>query len=126
MWNEDKHKMLPIILVTSNAFSTIPTRSSLPPWIVHKDDSFEFLPERILDPDPDTESLDFSHSDYLVRIGAEVGRIKVPAWRSFMRIEDVGEVTPRVALEGLRPLDATLERLADYVKLILDSVCLPS
>lgn len=81
MWNKDKHVALTVVLITSNQFSLIPTRSTLPPWIVKKADSVEFLPDRVNDPDPDAEILDFSHSDKVVKLNAEVGRIMVPSWR---------------------------------------------
>jgi hypothetical protein len=121
MWNQEKHKTLPIIMLTPNQFSMIPTRLTLPPWIVRTADSIEFLSERIRDPDPDAETYDFTHADLILRAGAEVGRMKVPAWRPRSSIEDVGEVIPRVALEDARPIHATIERLADFVQLILSS-----
>jgi hypothetical protein len=125
MSNQDKHQRLSIVLLTPNAFSTIPTRFSLPPWVVRTNDSFEFVPERVGDPDPDTEDFDFSHAGQRAELGAEVGRVRVPAWRSLPQIEDAGEVTPRIALDGIRPISATLERLADHVQLISSSVELP-
>lgn len=112
----------PIVMLTPNQFSTIPTRFSLPPWIARTSDSIEFLPERILDHDPDAEAFDFAKADVSLGVGAEVERMRVPAWRPNTHIEDAGEITPRVALENARPIHATLERLADYVKLILSSV----
>jgi len=121
--NQDKHRRLSIVLLTPNQFSTIPTRRSLPPWIVRTGDSFEFRPEHISDIDPEAEEHDFSHADLCTELGAEVGRIKAPGWNSIPSIDDVGEVTPRLACDGPRPLFATLERLADYVQLILDSFC---
>lgn len=120
--NQDKHQRLSIVLLTPNAFSTSPTRFSLPPGIIRAGDSFEFLPERVSDPDPEAEDFDFSHASQRVELGIEIGRIKVPAWRLLPRIEDAGEVTPRVALDRTRPIFTTLERLADYVQLILSSV----
>lgn len=122
MWNQDKHKTLPIVMLTPNQFSTIPTRFTMPPWIARTSDSFQFLPEKIRNHDPDAEAFDLTQADLILRVDAEVGRMKVPAWRPQTQIEDVGEVTPRVALENARPIYATLERLADYVKLILSSV----
>ena len=110
------------MLLTPNQFSTIATRRSLPPWVARTGDSFEFKPERISDADPEAEEHDFSHADLCAELGAEVGRIKAPAWNTTTSIDDVGEVTPRVACEGPRPLFAVLERLADYVRLILDSL----
>jgi hypothetical protein len=122
MSNEDKHRRLPIVILTPNLFSTIPTRLSLPPWIIRVDDSFEFHPELISDPDPEAEHYDFSQSGKRAELGAEVGRIRAPAWRSLPVIEEAGEVIPRVACEGPRPIFAVLDRLAVYVQLILDVV----
>jgi hypothetical protein len=121
MWNRDKHVALTVVLMTSNQFSLIPTRSTLPPWIVKKADSVEFLPDRVNDPDPGAEIFDFSHSDKLVELNAEVGRIMVPSWRQCPVIIDAGVVIPRVALEGLRPITSTLERLAEYVHSVVSS-----
>lgn len=109
MWNQDKHRTLSVVLMTPNQFSTIPTRLTLPPWIVRTVDSFQFCPERILDPDPDSETFDFTQADDYVEIGAEVGRMRVPSWKPQSEVEDVGEVTPRIALEGKRPVFATIE-----------------
>ncbi len=121
MWNRDKHVALPVALITANQFSLIPTRPTLPPWIVQMGDSIEFASHRINDPDPDASIFDFSHSGKLVRLNAEVARIMVPFWRQRPVITDAGVVIPRVALEGLRPITSTLERLADYVHLIVSS-----
>jgi len=122
MSNDDKHRRLSIVLLTPNAFFTVPTRSSLPPWIVPAGGSFEFHPERISDPDPEAEEYDFSQSGKQVDVGIEVARIRSPYWRSLPVIEDAGEVIPRVASEGPRPIFAVLDRLAAYVKVILDAV----
>ena len=90
MWNQDKHVTLPVVLMTSNEFSLIPTRSTLPPWIVKNADSVDFIPERLKDPDPDAEVFDFSHSDKLIELNAEVGRIMVPSWHLRPEIADAG------------------------------------
>ena len=37
-----------------------------------------------------------------------------------MLIEHVGTATPQVALEENRPVSETMERLAEYVRLVLD------
>jgi hypothetical protein len=122
MSNQDKHRRLSIVLLTPNAFSTIPTRFTLPPWIIRAGDSFEFRPGSVSDHDPEAVDYDFSHAGRRVELGIEVGRIKAPAWCSLPTIDDAGEVTPRVAFEELRPIFGTLNRLAGYVQLILDSV----
>jgi hypothetical protein len=110
MSNVDKHRSLSVVLLTSNAISLIPTRQDLPPWLVKTEEGFSVDPERMLDPDPNADEINTEHADMLVEVGAEVARVRAPAWQDRPSIEEVGEVTPRVALEGLRPAIPTVRR----------------
>ncbi|MFG2635598.1 hypothetical protein ACGFX8_17110 [Streptomyces sp. NPDC048362] len=106
----------------SNQFETIPTRVDLPPWIARTDSGFEFLPERLNDPDPGADHLDFSHSSHLVKIGAEVARIRAPYWAGHVTIEQVGTATPMFALPEGRPVVDTLKKLSVFVETVIEDL----
>lgn len=119
--NDDKHKTLAVILLVPNQLAMIPTRASLPPWIVKTEDGWEFASERVSDPDPDADMPNFEHASFRAEVGAEVGRFRATAWQGRTTIENVGTATPQVALDERRPAVAAIERLTEYVRLILDS-----
>lgn len=119
--NDDKHKTLPVVLLLTNELKTIRTRTSLPPWIVKTAQGIEFLPERISHPDPDDDRPDFTYASFKAEVGAEICRQHAPAWKDTTVIEHVGTATPQIALEENRPVPETMERLAEYVRLVLDA-----
>lgn len=99
----------------------MPTRTGLPPWLSKTEKGFELLPERMSDPDLDDDRPDFTHASFKAEVGAEVCRQRAPAWKGRTVIEHVGTATPQVALEENRPVPETMQRLADYVRLVLDA-----
>ncbi|WP_416519934.1 hypothetical protein [Streptomyces achromogenes] len=117
--NGDKHQMLVHLELRSNQFETIPTRIGLPPWVARTDSGFEFLLERISDPDPGAEHLDFAHSSGLVEVGAEIARIRAPFWAGNASIEQVGTATPTFALPEGKPVIDTLKRLSIFVEAVI-------
>ena len=117
--NDDKHQRLAYVRLEPSQFSTISTRTSLPPWIVKTTEGWSFAPERLSDPNADTEEISFEHASKHVELGAEVFRIRAPAWKSMQKIDNVGEMTPRFALDEDRPVVPTLSRLTEFVRLVL-------
>lgn len=117
--NDDKHQRLAYVRLEPSQFSTISTRTSLPPWIVKTTDGLSFAPEKLSDPDPDTEEISFEHASKHVEPNAEVLRIRAPAWRTMQEIDNVGEMAPRFALDEDRPVVPTLSRLTEFVRLVL-------
>lgn len=119
--NDDKHKTLPVTLLLTNGLSTMRTRTSLPPWIVRTEKGVEFLPERMSDPDPDDDRPDFTHASFKAEVGAEICRQRAPAWEGKTIIEHVGTAQPQVTLDERRAVAQTMERLTEYVRLVLDA-----
>ncbi len=120
--NADKHKMLVHIEIQPNKFAMIPSRIGLPPWVSQTDSGIELLIERVNDPDPGADHLDFSHSPHSMEIGAEVVRIRAPAWVNNATIDQVGTAGPTFALPEGRPVAATLKRLAVFVKTVIEDL----
>ena len=118
--NDDKHKTLPVTLLLTNGLSTMRTRATLPPWLSKTENGFELHPERMSDPDPDDDRPDFTHASFKVEIGAEVCRQRAPAWTGTV-IEHVGTATPQITLDERRPAPETMERFAEYVRMVLDA-----
>ena len=117
--NDDKHQRLAYVRLVPSHFSTISRRTSLPPWIVETTEGLSFAPEKLSDPDPDTEEISFEHASKHVEPNAEVLRVRAPAWGTMQEIDNVGEMIPRFALDEDRPVVPTLSRLIDYVRLVL-------
>ena len=116
MWNMDKHRALPVVLLTSNQFSTVPTRSGHPPWLIRTADGWATDFSRLREPDPLADEMSFDHAEPLVEVGAEVVRIRMTSpFRNEPKIEHAGYVKPQVALNDLRPLLPTLDRLMAFV-----------
>jgi hypothetical protein len=120
LWNHDKHRYLPVVLLTSEQFSTVPTRAGNPPWMVQTQHGWEFDRSRVSEHDPLAAQISFEHTSYQIEMGAEVVRIKMTSHlRDQPIIETAGYVSPRVALDGVRPLLSTLDRLNEYVNFLL-------
>jgi hypothetical protein len=120
--NDDKHKTLPVTLILTDGLNLMMrTRVSLPPWLIKTEEGFDLLPERRSDPDPDDDRPDFTHASFKAEVGAEVCRQRAPAWKGRTVIEHVGTATPQIALEERRAVVATMERLTEYVRLVLDA-----
>lgn len=120
--NSDKHHMLAHIELHANQFATIATRADSPPWIVRTESGVKFLPERVNDPDPGADHLDFSHASGLVEVGAEVARIRAPLWSDHPVVARVGTATPLFALPEGRPIVETLQRLSKFVQTVMDDL----
>jgi hypothetical protein len=120
--NDDKHKTLPLVLILTNELKTMRTRTSLPPWIVKTEEGVTFVPERVGEPDPDDDRPDFTHASFKAEVGAEVCRQRAPAWKGRTAIEHVGTATPQVALDEHRPVVPTMERLTEYVRVVLNAL----
>ena len=120
--NDDKHKTLPVTLIVINGFKTIRTRTTLPPWLIQTDKGFELVPERMAEPDPDDDKPDFTHTSFKAEVGAEVCRQRAPAWEGKPVIEHVGTASPQITLDERRPAPETMERLTEYVRLVLNAL----
>ncbi|WP_158991507.1 hypothetical protein [Streptomyces griseus] len=120
--NGDKHQMLVHIGIQPNQFVMIQSRIGLPPWVSRTDSGIEFLPERINDPDPGADHLDFSHSPHLMEVGAEVVRILAPFWGNNAAIDKVGTAAPTFALPEGRPVAETLKRLVVFVGAVIEDL----
>ncbi|MEV4705411.1 hypothetical protein [Actinoplanes sp. NPDC049316] len=118
--NTDKHRQLSLVLLTSSRFSTIPVEGGHPPWLVKRAGQWTMDVEKINEPNPYAAPPNFDHTSYLVEIGAEVVRYRMTSEHAQrVSIEEAGAVMPSVALVERRPLMATLDRIADYVELVL-------
>jgi hypothetical protein len=112
LWNVDKHRTLPVSLLTSTEFTTVETRSGHPPWHVETQDGWTIDASRAGDLDLFKEEVSFEHARKLLSPGAEVVRIKMTsAIAASTVIDPAGFVVPRVALDGPRPVLATIDRL---------------
>ncbi|MCA1709942.1 MAG: hypothetical protein LC808_44330, partial [Actinobacteria bacterium] len=107
--NDDKHKTLPVTLIALNGFSTIRTRTSLPPWLIKIEEGFDVIPERMSEPDPDDDRPDFGNFDpFKVEVGEEVCRMRAPAWEGKPVIDHVGTASPIITLDEHRPAPETM------------------
>ncbi|MYX98848.1 hypothetical protein GT045_29605 [Streptomyces sp. SID486] len=121
--NSDKHRMLVHVELQPNQFETIPTRIGLPPWVRRNESGdFDFLPDRVGDPDPGAERLDFSHSSHRMESGEEVVRILAPLWGQQAEIENIGSAVPYFALPEGRPVVPTLQRISEFVEMLTDDL----
>jgi hypothetical protein len=119
--NTDKHRQLPIVLLTSSRFTTIPVEGGYPPWLVKKDGEWTMDVTKVDEPNPRAAPPNFGHASYLVEVGAEVVRFKMTSdFAKQRRIEVAGAVAPSVGLAERRPIFPTLDRIATFVQLILD------
>ncbi|MFF9160718.1 hypothetical protein ACF081_10710 [Streptomyces longwoodensis] len=116
--NRDKHQSLIHVELTPSQFSTIPTHP-LPEWIVETEKGFEFRPDLVTESNSRINDMDFSHAAKEVAVGAEVARIRSPLLKGVNEIAGAGYVTPRFALPGGDPVIPALQRLSQYVKMIL-------
>lgn len=119
--NADKHKTLPVVLLLTNELKTMRTRTSLPPWIVKTEEGVTFVPECMSDLNPDDDRPDFTHASFKAEVGAEICRQRAPAWKGRTVIEHVGTAAPQVTLDQRRAVVETMERLTEYVRLVLDA-----
>jgi hypothetical protein len=110
-----------VTLIGINGFNLVMrTRTSLPPWLIKTEKGFDVIPARMSEPDPDDDRPDFKNIDHFkVEVGAEVCRMRAPAWEGKPSIDNVGTASPIITLDGYRPAPQTMERLTEYVRLIL-------
>ncbi|MBL1107849.1 hypothetical protein JK361_25205 [Streptomyces sp. 5-8] len=121
--NSDKHQMLVHVELQATQFETIPTRHGLPPWIRRNESGeLDFLPDRVGDPDPGAERLNFSHSSHRMEAGEEVVRIHAPLWGHQPEIENAGSAVPHFSLPEGRPVMPTLQRISKFVAVLTDDL----